>query len=462
MKYKIFLSLIISVLVSSCANQLPPSGGEDDKIPPKIISIYPKPNSVNFRDNKIILKFDEYVDRRSFQESFFISPKPRGEIIFNWSGREVEVELPKSPDKNKTYVIIIGTELKDVRGNMIESPFSFAFSTGNKIDKGIISGKVLADKLDRVKILAYSIGGKPDDRLNPEVQLSDYVKQISPDGSYSLTNLPEGEYRIFAITDEDRNNLYDKDLDKISILSKDYKLTGDSNAVEEVNFLLKDFEANKFSNNFMSLLKPDSVNFISANISNNDRNIPTGYRFYFYFRNNRLSKSDIVNNFFLKDSSNSINYRPVFNWLSDSLVEVFTTENLNASSAYQITIDLSKTVKNYFYKIKFYTAGKNSFGRVSGKITGNESSVYPVYVQLFNKENPFISYNKKITDSTDFMFNEILEGSYDLFSFIDKNEDGRFNRGNINPFSPSEEFIIYGKELRIKGGWSIENVSLNF
>ncbi|MDQ3193631.1 MAG: Ig-like domain-containing protein, partial [Bacteroidota bacterium] len=384
MKYRIILSAIVSISVYSCANQLPPSGGEDDRIPPRILSVSPKPNSLNFRDKKITFRFDEYVDRRSFQESFFISPKPGGEINFDWSGREVEVEFSQSLDRNKTYVIVIGNELKDVRGsNRIESPVSFAFSTGAKIDKGIISGNVLAGNYDRVKILAYIKNGKPNDRLNPENSLSDYVKQVSPDGSYQLTNLPEGEFRIFAITDEDRNNLYDKDLDKIAILSKDYRLTGDSNEIAEVNLLLKEIEPDKFSRDFVAMLKPDSISFISANISNDEKNIPPEYRFYFYFRNNSLSKQDIVNNFSLRDSANNVSYRTVFNWLNDSLVEVFTTEKLNASSAFEISIDLTGTGRNYFYKIKFYTAGKNSFGKLSGKITRAGSGSSPVYVQLY-------------------------------------------------------------------------------
>lgn len=278
----IFLAVSLTLYFYSCANQLPPSGGDDDKTPPEIISVYPKPNSINYKDNKLRFKFDEYVDRRSFEESFFISPKPKGGYEFDWSGKEVEVEFSKALDKNKTYVVIIGKDLKDVRGgNGLSSPVSFAFSTGSKIDEGNISGMVFSDNNDRVKILAYLKTGRSADSLNPAKIIPDYVLQVSPDGSYDFTNLPDGEYRLFAISDEDRNNLFDKDLDKIAVLSDDFKLMKDSNSVSSVNFLLKDFDINKTGKEFRDFLKADSLNYIYSNISGGDKNIPPDYRFYF-------------------------------------------------------------------------------------------------------------------------------------------------------------------------------------
>jgi uncharacterized protein (DUF2141 family) len=465
LKNKLFLYFIISFTVyfQSCANQLPPSGGDDDKTPPKIISVYPKPNSVNFKDNRLRFRFDEYVDRRSFEESFYISPKPKGGYEFDWSGKEVEVGFSKALDKNKTYVVIIGKDLKDVRGgNALASPLSFAFSTGSKIDEGNISGMVFSDNNDRVKILAYLKAGKTEDSLNPEKNIPDYILQVSPDGSYEFTNLPDGEYRLFAISDEDRNNLFDKDLDKIAILSDDYKLSTDSIKISGMNFLLKDFELNKYGKDFLELLKGDSINYIYSNISNGDKNIPPDYRFYFYFKNTKLSKADMVNNFSIADSVTGKSYRLVFNWLNDSLLEVFSTEKYNLSSGLKLSIDLTKTDKKYLYERRFTVAGKNSFGKLSGKIISGEKILPPVYVKLYNKDNKFITYSLKITDTAGFSFDEVLEGNYILFSFMDENDNGKPDKGSYYPFRASEKFIIYDKELKVKGGWNVENVFLKY
>lgn len=458
-----YLIIPVTIFFYSCANQLPPSGGEDDRTPPKIISISPKANTVNFRDSKLKIKFDEYVDRRSFEESFFISPKPKGETEFSWSGKEVEIEFSKSLDKNKTYVIIIGNDLRDFRGgNKITSPLTFAFSTGDKIDKGKISGKVFADNYERIKILAYLINGKPEDELNPEKHLPEYLTQVSPDGKYEFTNLPAGDFRIFAIIDEDRNNKIDKDIDRVSVLSEDIKLTSDSIESGEINFAQKDFDINKSGIDFLNLLKPDSAEYIYSNIKNNEKNIPSDYRFYFYFKNNNLPKSDIVNNFSLTDSLKNKSYRPIFNWQNDSLLEIFFTEKFDLSSELKIVIDLNNTNKKLFYEIRFSIAGNNSLGKVSGKIIAKEQINLPVYVKLYNNENKFITYSQKIIDTTEFKFDDVVEGSYTLVSFIDEDENGKIGRGNYYPFKPAEKFIVYEKEIKVKGGWNVENVFLNY
>jgi len=462
---KLFLYIIISVTVYfySCANQLPPSGGDDDKTPPEIISIYPRPNSINYKDNKLRFKFDEYVDRRSFEESFFISPKPKGGYEFDWSGKEVEVKFSKALDKNKTYVIIIGIDLKDLRGgNALASPLSFAFSTGSRIDEGNISGMVFSDNYDRVKILAYLKAGKTEDSLNPGNNIPDYILQVSPDGSYEFTNLPDGEYRVFAVSDEDRNNLFDKDLDNIAVLSDDLRLAKDSNAISGLNFLLKDFDINKTGKEFLDLLKADSINFIYSNISNGDNNIPPDYRFYFYFKNTSLKKADMVNNFTVTDTVSSKSYRLVFNWLNDSLLEVFSAERFALSSGLKLIIDLRGTGKKYLYERRFNIAGKNNFGKIFGKIISGEDALPHVNIRLYNKDNKFVTYSAKLKDTTGFVFEEVLEGNYMMLSFIDENENGKPDKGNYYPFGPAEKFFIYDKELKVKGGWNVENVFIKF
>ena len=98
----------------------------------------------------------------------------------------------------------------------------------------------------------------------------------------------------------------------------------------------------------------------------------------------------------------------------------------------------------------FPIAGNNSFGKVSGEIKSADTITSPVIVKLFNKENKLISYTAKITDTTDFEFNEVLEGDYILFSFIDENDNGIYDKGNYYPFRTAEKFIVYDKGIKSK------------
>ena len=186
--------LAILLLFQGCANQLPPGGGEEDKIPPKLTFQLPIPNSLNFQGNSIVLEFDEYVDRRSLQEAFHISPPVKGDVSFDWSGKEVEISFAKplwKTEPNKTFVITINSSLTDIRGNALTSPITFAFSTGPKIDKSGISGFVFNKNEKPLTILAYRLG-LTDSSYDPTKNLADYITETSSDGDYNLTNLTSG------------------------------------------------------------------------------------------------------------------------------------------------------------------------------------------------------------------------------------------------------------------------------
>lgn len=464
MKFKrLYIFLFSAVFFYSCANQIPPSGGEDDKTPPEILKIIPKPNSLNIKGNSVLILFNEYVDRRSFEESFSISPKLKGETVFNWSGKEVVAEFSGQFEKNRTYVITISRDLKDVRGNNpISSSLSFAFSTGTKLDKGIISGRVISDKKDRIKIFAYITDDKPGNKIDPEKNIPDYITQPSENGKYLFTNLPEATFRLFAVTDEDRNSLYDKEFEMISVLHNDIKLSKDSIQFENENFILKNFGFDKTSGEFLKLLTPYSNGLINTNISPATGSIPDDYRFYFNFKTRNFSKEEIVNNLMIKDTSTGKSYKLVYNWLNDSLLEIFSTEKFSYSSDIRISLDLNETDSKIYFSENLRVTDKSKSGTLSGKISDDTGISYPVYVILLNNGNKFISYNRKLTDTKDFKFDDVIEGSYTLFSYIDKNENGSFDNGIYFPFTGSEKFYVFENEIKVKGNWVTDNVFINF
>ena len=236
----IISSLAIILLFQSCANQLPPGGGEEDKTPPKLTFQSPVSSSLNFRGNSIVMEFDEYVDRRSFQEAFHISPPAEGEINYDWSGKEVEITFAKplwKTEPNKTFVITVNSNLKDIRGNSLTSPITFAFSTGPRIDKAGIDGLVFNKTEDKpVTILAFRLG-LTDSSYEPAKNLADYITETSSEGNYNLTNLSPGKYRIIAVEDDDRNLLYTTDRESYAVLQYDINLE-DSAQLTGVDFYM--------------------------------------------------------------------------------------------------------------------------------------------------------------------------------------------------------------------------------
>ena len=434
----------------------------DDTDPPKLIYIFPKPNSILVKGNKIVFKFNEYVDRRSFEESFFISPRSAGDYSFDWSGKEVEIIFEKNFRSDRTYVIIIGKDFKDQRGgNTLGSPVIIAFSTGTRLDKGSFSGKVFAGNYDRVKVMIYFNKDTSAVFSDPANSQPDYITQVNQDGTYEFTNLPNGNFRLYALIDEDRNNVYDSDLDKIAMLPDDIKLYGDSNSVSDLNFVLDLKDKNNFSSSFLKTLSSDSSDLIYSNYNYSGSNyITPEHKFYFYFKNNIPDKKEIIENFLISDTSDKKVYKPIFNWINDSLLEVFTQEKFKFNSVISLTFNVTEAGNSSFSgSYKVYE--KEKFGKISGDVIRTDPDI-PAILTLYSLSKDGPVYTEVISDTTVFQIDDILEGKYLLFVFIDKNLNGTFDKGDVNPYKAPENFIIYDKDFEIKGNSSIEKILLEF
>jgi len=241
MKHNIICHIIIfstiALFLVGCANQESPNGGPVDRTTPEIVSTYPDSSSMrNFSDNKIQLEFDRYMNERSVEEAIFISPYIRT-LEFNWSGKELEITFSEKLRPNTTYVMNIGTDAEDLNKNRMTHAFTLAFSTGKEIDRGAIEGRVYprnnSDAISGIMIFAYRLNGLNLDTLNPINVKPDFITQTGKNGDFFLHHIPFGSYRVFAIRDEYRNLVYDREIDEygvqsgiINITSSDSLTTG--------------------------------------------------------------------------------------------------------------------------------------------------------------------------------------------------------------------------------------------
>jgi hypothetical protein len=113
--------------------------------------------------------------------------------------------------------------------------YSFAFSTGDKIDTRTISGKVFGDEIEGTLIFAYNF---VDDTTNYLIHKPDYLSQIGKDGSYKLNGLAESIYRVFAVKDQLRDFIYQLDQDQIGIPFKDISLLDTDSTFSGLNFII--------------------------------------------------------------------------------------------------------------------------------------------------------------------------------------------------------------------------------
>ena len=464
------ITLVVILMVFagfySCANQQPPGGGDEDKTPPKVKIITPKPNSVNFRGNTISFEFNEYIDRRSFQDAFRTSPQVKGDIEFAWGTKDVEVKFPKDLDKidaNKTFVVTVSSALKDIRGNAITEPFSFAFSTGSRIDMGAISGKVYGAGKNVTSVFAYDLSKSYDPTLN----LPDYSTETNTEGSYTLTNMQAGRYRVLAVIDDDRNLLYTGERESFGVLPYDVDVL-DSATKTNADLNIKLIGAVETIQPELDVTKyfKDSLNIVYTSIEYNSLTVLPEQSIFIFFNRYKPTREYFTQSLKITDE-NGTPERVVYNWKNDSLVEIFSANRFASNRKYNITFPLKTGIDTiYNFSLQFRTVSMNSFcelkGRVSSEYTEFVITEQPVKIELTAPTLiPILKYGFESRDTV-FAYKNILDASYSLFSYIDKNNNSAYDYGNPFPFDYSEPFVFYPTPINIKGGWVVENVIINF
>ena len=211
---KLFYSLSILcglLLIQSCAQISAPTGGAPDTTPPILDSLgtIPLNYSTHFKGDKLTLTFNEYFVLKNPKQNVFFSPSIENEPEFLVKGKTLTILLNHTLRTNTTYTINFGDAISDYSvGNAIPD-FKYVFSTGNFIDSMSTTGKVIDafSGTPKPNVLVMLYENTTDSVVS--LQRPDYYAITNKEGSYSLTNLKTGTYKLFALKDENRNFLYD-------------------------------------------------------------------------------------------------------------------------------------------------------------------------------------------------------------------------------------------------------------
>ena len=216
------IALVLGVMIfsHSCANTTtPPSGGPKDTIPPVITEIYPELGMTNVpvHGTKLEVKFNEYVVVKD-PKSLFLSPPLEKTPQFKLKGKGVVITFESDLDSNKTYTLDLTNAIADNNeGNMFPG-FTLVFSTGEKIDSMMVTGIVQdCNTLDPVKgatVMLYK------DHADSAIFLSRPDAAVKTDdwGFFCLRNIQDTVYRMYAIFDENSNNKYDPETEKVAFI----------------------------------------------------------------------------------------------------------------------------------------------------------------------------------------------------------------------------------------------------
>ena len=197
-------------LLASCANPQAPSGGPRDSTPPSVIQTRPVRDTVNASTDTEALRieFSEYIERSTLSQSLSITPTFEQRPRFSWDGQAVEIQFPSALRDSTTYIFTLDTNLSDVRGVSIETPITVAFSTGERINRGQIEGRVVngpqGTTQQGVDVFAYALPPGAED-VRPLPDAPSYRTQTGQEGRFSFDYMREGPYYVLALRDNNRN-----------------------------------------------------------------------------------------------------------------------------------------------------------------------------------------------------------------------------------------------------------------
>lgn len=204
----------------SCANTTtPPSGGPKDTIPPIVTDIYPELSQTDVprHKTKLEVKFNEYVVVKD-PKSLFLSPPLEKASKFKIKGKSVIVYFEDDLDSNKTYTLDLTNAIVDNNEGNKFPGFTLVFSTGSTIDSMMVTGIVQdCNTLNPIKgatVMLYK------DQRDSAVFLTRPDAAVKTDewGFFCLRNIQDTVYRMYAVMDENNNNRYDPESERIAFI----------------------------------------------------------------------------------------------------------------------------------------------------------------------------------------------------------------------------------------------------
>lgn len=252
----LFSAVAIAVIMAACASIGRPEGGPRDELPPVFVSSSPAPGSLNVKGNKIEIVFDENIKVDDVSNKVVISPAQKSMPSITANGKKVVVELRDTMRPNTTYTIDFSDAIRDLNeGNPLDG-FAIDFSTGDVIDSLRISGMLFeARNLEPAQGMLVGIYSNLADSAISTLPL-ERISKTNQLGQFTIRGLKPGKYRVFALTDKNRDYHWDRTED---VAFYDLEVSPSTEPIEVVDTL-------RAADGTDSLVARQGVRFLPNNV----------------------------------------------------------------------------------------------------------------------------------------------------------------------------------------------------
>ena len=201
--------MALCLILASCANIKPRTGGEKDTTAP-IDTVYKPLNlTTSFTGNQFSITFDEYVQLKDVNNQLIVSPPLEKRPEIKVKNKTLTVSWDEELKANTTYSFNFGEAIADYNEGNIARGIQYVFSTGTFIDSLGIAGRVLdaytLKPVPNCKILVHNILADSSLQTNRPY----YFSITNNEGAYSVGYMKPGTYAVYALNDENQNFVLD-------------------------------------------------------------------------------------------------------------------------------------------------------------------------------------------------------------------------------------------------------------
>ena len=222
--YTLLAGMLATAGLWRCARITQPQGGPKDSLPPVVITMTPAYGTVDFKEKRVYIEFNEYVQLKDQQKEFYTSPFMKKTPLVSLRGRGIQVDIKDTLLPNQTYSLNFGRSVADNNEGNPYTGLRYVFSTGSEIDSLMMSGYSVdaytSDTVGNVFLLFYD----PKADSVPERDSTVFqskplaVGRAFPNGIFLVENLKPMDYRVYALEDNNGNRQYEAGVDRIAFL----------------------------------------------------------------------------------------------------------------------------------------------------------------------------------------------------------------------------------------------------
>lgn len=447
-KCSYILYFIVSVLISSCAQIVAPTGGKLDKEAPKVLLYEPLNGSTNFASKSISISFDEFIQLKDLNNQLIISPPLQFVPDIKTKNKELIIEFDKKEQlkANTTYSINLGKAIQDIHESTPIENFSYSFSTGSTLDSMKIAGKVenaFDLKTEKAALVMLYKNYTDSSAYNA---LPDYIGKTKEDGTFEIKNISAGNYKLIALKDANANYKYDSETEKVGFLDSMIDVTnGKSYTVslfqEPAKKTFIKFNAHNYFGKILLVFNKPTENISITPINNvfNEKDI------FIDFSKNK----DSVHYWFRNIEKDSI------------IIQVKENATIIDTLAFKL-IKKTDAIKNARNPLKFQltsSPNKNQNVELNSEFAINFSHpIEPTTIEaLKNKEIKLFIDSMPYTDNKDLFYSQITRSSFAIKQRINNSE-------NPFPFKENTKYTLFIEPSTFTDifGFTNDSIQLNF